>query len=126
MKLVWQEIHIGCEYLLLRMRMHLSSPALHFYPLNRDVSDFLCRFCQAIRAVIVVLSTECLEYAFVTGLTVYALVLRVLVRQQQQLPCAFLIRTDCVVLAPEFHDLTVELRVRHALSTHKTIKNEII
>lgn len=123
MKLVWQEIHIGCEYLLLqRMRMHLSSPALHFYPLNRDVSDFLCRFCQANRAVIVVLSTECLEYVFVTGLTVCALVLRVLVRQQQQLPCAFLIRTDCVVLAPEFHDLTVELRVRHALSTHETIK----
>lgn len=102
--------------------MHLSSPALHFYPLNRDVSDFLCRFCQAIRAVIVVLSTESLEYAFVTGLTVCALVLRVLIRQQQQLPCVFLIQTDCVVLAPEFHDLTVELRVRHALSTHKKIK----
>lgn len=51
------------------------------------------------------------------GLTVYAPVSRAFViRVQQRLLYASLIRFDDVVLGLEFHDLADELHVRHALS----------
>lgn len=80
--------------------------------------QFLRQFYRVNRAVIVVSLTVYPERAFVTGSTVYALVLPAFVVQLQQLPLldAFLIRTDYAVLVLEFLDREVELRALHGLS----------
>lgn len=57
-----------------------------------------------------------LVYACAIGSIVCALVLRVLIRPQQQLPYAFSTQTDDVVLVHGFRDLIIEPHVRHALS----------
>lgn len=96
----------------LKIWMHLWSPALHPFALNRtNVSDFLRQFCQVNRVVILVWPTVYRVRA-ATGLVVCALVKRACVVQLQQPPLPYASGDD--VLGPEFHDLVDELRVLHA------------
>lgn len=93
---------------------------LHPFALNRDVmSDFLRRFYQLIRVVMIEsLVMVSRVRVFAIDLTVCALVSRAFVIQlQQQRPLyAFLIRFDDAVLELEFLDLIDGLHVLHALS----------
>lgn len=67
----------------------------------------------------------CLVYACAIGPIVCVLVFRVFViqLQQQQLPYAFSIQIDDVVLVHGFRDLISEPHVRHALSDYMFLKD---
>lgn len=103
----------------LKMWMHLESPVLHPFALNRDVmSEFFRRFCPRIHAVIGSLVMVSQARVSAIGSAVYALEWRAFVVQLQPLRLlyAFLVRTDDVVLGLESLDPIGGLHVLHALS----------